>query len=366
MGTEIMVYFAARQFFAARRFTKESKKHKLSRARILLLDGWIRLAWRKPYHDSSRVVIGLIQDSDDGQAYLRDIRSVTEDEIKDKSKGDALSKGLAFLQVLWFITQCVGGQLQRLPITALEIVCKYPLSLPLDATVVSPSKTDFYDQLLAGPIFGHHATSPSNRHLFHCIIFELLLGSIFGGIHCIGWNVEFPYSLFIGYLELQTLPIENVSIPLRSCNSLCFSSTFAGARDSNADGSSLEFAGLGIFYDKIYWAEWRMRRKRKVEFGTPLELLALENGKFASLVNESMDRDTLKAMVKNRSWQVGNSFWTLSGRRENLRQSLHLDRKGPKHCHKKWVKTDPTSMCRFCGDQYHEARDSMYQPIKAD
>ncbi|KAJ7578270.1 P-loop containing nucleoside triphosphate hydrolase protein [Mycena floridula] len=37
---------------------------------------------------------------------------------------------------------------------------------------------------------------------------------------------------------------------------------------------------------------------RLVEFGTPLELLALANGKFASLVNESVDRDTLKAMVK--------------------------------------------------------------------
>ncbi|KAJ7578665.1 P-loop containing nucleoside triphosphate hydrolase protein [Mycena floridula] len=37
---------------------------------------------------------------------------------------------------------------------------------------------------------------------------------------------------------------------------------------------------------------------RLVEFGTPLELLALENGKFASLVNESMDKDALKAMVK--------------------------------------------------------------------
>ncbi|KAJ7578610.1 P-loop containing nucleoside triphosphate hydrolase protein [Mycena floridula] len=35
-----------------------------------------------------------------------------------------------------------------------------------------------------------------------------------------------------------------------------------------------------------------------VEFGTPMELLALENGKFASLVNESMDRDALKAMAK--------------------------------------------------------------------
>ncbi|KAJ7578700.1 P-loop containing nucleoside triphosphate hydrolase protein [Mycena floridula] len=37
---------------------------------------------------------------------------------------------------------------------------------------------------------------------------------------------------------------------------------------------------------------------RLVEFGTPLELLALENGKFASLVNESMDRDDLKAMAR--------------------------------------------------------------------
>jgi len=42
-------------------------------------------------------------------------------EIDDKSKGDAISKGLVILQTGWFVMQCIARGVQGLPITELEL-----------------------------------------------------------------------------------------------------------------------------------------------------------------------------------------------------------------------------------------------------
>jgi hypothetical protein len=46
---------------------------------------------------------------------------VTEDEIKDKNKADAVTKVLALLQTTWFMLQCAVRLSQRLAITELEL-----------------------------------------------------------------------------------------------------------------------------------------------------------------------------------------------------------------------------------------------------
>ena len=48
--------------------------------------------------------------------------NITEEEIKDKSKGDYLSKGIVVLQTTWFIIQIIARAASRLTITELEIV----------------------------------------------------------------------------------------------------------------------------------------------------------------------------------------------------------------------------------------------------
>lgn len=44
----------------------------------------------------------------------------TADELSSQSKGDAISKGFAILQTLWFIMQCIARRAQLLEITKLE------------------------------------------------------------------------------------------------------------------------------------------------------------------------------------------------------------------------------------------------------
>jgi len=45
----------------------------------------------------------------------------TEEEITNRSKGDALSKLIFILQSTWFILQCVGRRIQGLNLTQLEL-----------------------------------------------------------------------------------------------------------------------------------------------------------------------------------------------------------------------------------------------------
>src|SRR5712671_243388 len=47
---------------------------------------------------------------------------ISKAEIEDRSKGDAISKGVVILQTGWFVTQCTARGVQGLPITELELV----------------------------------------------------------------------------------------------------------------------------------------------------------------------------------------------------------------------------------------------------
>ncbi|KAF8188000.1 hypothetical protein BJ912DRAFT_851333 [Pholiota molesta] len=47
---------------------------------------------------------------------------LTEEDIQDRSKGDAISKTFIVLQTTWFVVQCIARWSQRLPVTELEVV----------------------------------------------------------------------------------------------------------------------------------------------------------------------------------------------------------------------------------------------------
>ena len=51
-----------------------------------------------------------------------DFPSITEEEIKDRSKADSLAKGIAVLQTTWFIAQCISRTAQGLITTEVELI----------------------------------------------------------------------------------------------------------------------------------------------------------------------------------------------------------------------------------------------------
>jgi hypothetical protein len=51
-----------------------------------------------------------------------DFPRISKAEIKDKSKGDFISKAVVILQTSWFVIQCVARRFQGLETTELELV----------------------------------------------------------------------------------------------------------------------------------------------------------------------------------------------------------------------------------------------------
>ncbi|KAJ6449550.1 hypothetical protein C8R45DRAFT_1130652 [Mycena sanguinolenta] len=114
IAPEVMVGFAARQFFASRRL---SKQYKISKTHgfFVCMGGFVS-------PDGHPIAtMKQLEDPDLGLDLQEATRNVNKEDIKDKSKGDALSKGVALLQGLWFILQCLARTHQHLAITQLEV-----------------------------------------------------------------------------------------------------------------------------------------------------------------------------------------------------------------------------------------------------
>lgn len=157
----------------------------------------------------------------------------TTEEILDKSKGDAPSKGVALIQALWFVAQCIARRAAQLPITSLEVmtlaytvitVAMYtawwykPLNVGCAVRVpkekitaekvakfdsiwerffqyVMGSQDDYTDlrQRNRVPIFW--AGGAGQDEMIYADIIALLVAMVFGAIHCIAWSSEFESQL---------------------------------------------------------------------------------------------------------------------------------------------------------------------------
>lgn len=173
---------------------------------------------------------------------------IAEADIEDRSKGDALSKGIAILQLAWFTLQLVARYVQNLSITLLELDTLAVAALigiaygfwwkkPKDVgrphavywkAATSPPSELTYDKvnaifsskdwvnifltyiypiasLMGTGIFNspravHSRRVPSaggydrenaRRHRIIILLIGSLSGAVFGSIHCLGWNVLF-------------------------------------------------------------------------------------------------------------------------------------------------------------------------------
>ncbi|KAF7371523.1 hypothetical protein MVEN_00007100 [Mycena venus] len=196
-----------------------------------------------------------LDDPDLGPGFLESIQKIRAEEIADKSKGDALSKGVALAQGLWFTTQCLARLHQRLAITELEVatlafaVVNILIWLlwwgkPLDVQepmVVGPPKPPEAQPIvphqrprLARFLYAingglveeddkynpHLSTSvplfwtpplPYDYH-YWTVGITALAGSMFGAIHCAAWNTDFPTATEMwiwrsGSLVIAAIPV---------------------------------------------------------------------------------------------------------------------------------------------------------------
>ncbi|KAJ7510846.1 hypothetical protein B0H11DRAFT_1845545 [Mycena galericulata] len=230
IAPELMVGFAARQWFAARALSKEfdfSRTHGF----FISMGGFIST--------SGFPVAAAIQLKEPplGPELLESIRQVKAQDIMDKSKGDVLSKGLALAQGLWFTTQVLARVHQHLVVTQLEVATLAfavvnifiwllwwgkPLDVQRPIIVVAPSYTpsctpvrttpaslSFYDRF-GGALVGSYEEYDPTASTLHSVPsfwssqencnyteFELstlimsTVGALFGAIHCAAWYSSF-------------------------------------------------------------------------------------------------------------------------------------------------------------------------------
>ncbi|CCL99483.1 uncharacterized protein FIBRA_01501 [Fibroporia radiculosa] len=168
----------------------------------------------------------------------------TKDEIKGWSKSDWLSKGIAILQTLWFVIQCIARRVEGLPITTLEVmtlaytaftVAMYavwwhkpldvecPVRIPycLDPHPHSEDEpgewtTEMWMGRLAMFVTGIQDDERNMRQIKHALTFyygilessdeegymiggalclAMVVTMVFGGVHCIAWSYAFPSHL---------------------------------------------------------------------------------------------------------------------------------------------------------------------------
>jgi hypothetical protein len=177
-----------------------------------------------------------VESSDEiGSATLK--RTISQNEIMDRSKGDCLAKTIILLQLIWFLVQIVARKVQRLYITPLEFTTsayivasgilyiiwwKKPKDVryPIGITLTDGNHREMYRnakmlELLDEPMSlafvlgysaNHNVTSSHAVRLFYsgklkesedrfAFLAEMVLGCIFGGIHCIAWSFNFQTHL---------------------------------------------------------------------------------------------------------------------------------------------------------------------------
>ncbi|KAF7303482.1 hypothetical protein MIND_00577200 [Mycena indigotica] len=111
LAPELIVGFAGRQLWMARSFA-EKYDVSLAHGFFIGMGGFI--------DDDGHPIVTCAQISANPDLLIG-IQSVSTATLKDKSKGDLFSKGIALCQGLWFVAQCIARRVQNLPLSELEV-----------------------------------------------------------------------------------------------------------------------------------------------------------------------------------------------------------------------------------------------------
>ena len=139
LAPEVVILWAARQFFIAKEITVEHQgKGAQPTAIYQICDSPVTIAreWTKAH--GFFVIMGGFALHDADKSFLRVLDentlkeldkegeiewpTITEKEIQDRSKADIFSKGIVLVQTTWFIVQCVSRFATKLAVTELEVV----------------------------------------------------------------------------------------------------------------------------------------------------------------------------------------------------------------------------------------------------
>ncbi|TFK31148.1 hypothetical protein BDQ12DRAFT_701646 [Crucibulum laeve] len=116
---EMVIFWAMRQWIAARTISQRYRDRGWTQTHgfFIQMGGFMLYEGDSPVH-----ILSVTEFEDLVQKGEIEFPDISEQEIKDKSKGDMISKGIVVLQTSWFIIQCIARAFQKLAITELELV----------------------------------------------------------------------------------------------------------------------------------------------------------------------------------------------------------------------------------------------------
>ncbi|KAF7980020.1 hypothetical protein HWV62_40136 [Athelia sp. TMB] len=143
------------------------------------------------------------------------------EELANQSKGDALSKGVAIVQTLWFVLQCLARLAAGLPVTSLEVmtlaytvitvaicavrvpeekleeaaVVKYHLVRERIAAYVMGWQDFYVDLRECTRVPTFWAGQPLENDYARADTVALFVAMVFGAVHCIAWSHSFQSQL---------------------------------------------------------------------------------------------------------------------------------------------------------------------------
>ncbi|KAF8971907.1 hypothetical protein BDZ97DRAFT_1901541 [Flammula alnicola] len=127
VAPEFMVIWAMRQYSGARMITRDYNEHiakvrpwTITHGFFVQMGGFLLCHVHKDGRPIRTLHYEGLKNPIRDEAI--DIPITTEVDIKDRSKGDFISKGIVVLQTTWFITQCTARGAENLPLTELEVV----------------------------------------------------------------------------------------------------------------------------------------------------------------------------------------------------------------------------------------------------
>ncbi|KAJ7315433.1 hypothetical protein DFH08DRAFT_972128 [Mycena albidolilacea] len=247
IAPEIMVGFAARQFLGAQTLSKEYG-FSMTHGFFFCMGGFVSstgypVAW-----------LTQLEEPELGSEFLKGIQKIRAKEIADKSKGDALSKGVALAQGIWFTTQCLARVHQHLAVTELEVATlafavvnvfiwllwwykpldvQLPIIVgpptPVDTQPITPAQKPRFDRFIdsiVGYLEGdYHPLSStsvpsfwsppmSGNFQFGTMGITALAGTVFGAIHCAAWNTDFPTTAEMRIWRSSSVVIVTVPVVL--------------------------------------------------------------------------------------------------------------------------------------------------------
>ncbi|KAF9552171.1 hypothetical protein CPC08DRAFT_714856 [Agrocybe pediades] len=119
IAPEFVIAWTARQYIASREISKRHKDRGWTKthAFFVIMGGFA-------LYENGKIVRTLdIHELEKLEAEGKiDWPEITEEDIKDKSKGDYFSKGVVVLQTCWFIAQVIARGVEHMVVTELEVV----------------------------------------------------------------------------------------------------------------------------------------------------------------------------------------------------------------------------------------------------